>query len=416
MRSDSLPMIRARGVSKRFRIGSRRLPYETLRDTIADTLRGVFRRRNGNADGTTLWALNDVSFDIMSGEVVGVIGRNGAGKSTLLKILSRITRPTRGRIELFGRVGSLLEIGTGFHGELTGRENIYLNGAILGMRRREIDRRFDEIVEFAEVTPFLDTPLKRYSTGMWMRLAFAVAAHMDPQILVVDEVLAVGDAAFQQKCIRKMRTVAGEGRTVLFVSHNFEAVASLCTRCILLHHGNVVMDDLPAPAIEKALALYQMPEPDDFRLQVMRDAPGVPRPHSFTVHAAGHGVAGPISFDHEIVATLELEQPIGEGHTLAFQVHTHGGTILFNSFHRDRRDNPPLVPGQTRTVTVRVPARLLPGGTYEAVFAYMLPNGQTFWLAREVWFEIQDLTSGRSEGLMSKRSGLISVELPWDAH
>jgi len=190
----------------------------------------------------TFWALEDVSFEVGEGEVIGIIGRNGAGKSTLLKILSRITEPTRGRAEIFGRVGALLEVGTGFHPELTGRENIYLSGAILGMRRSEITRRFEEIVSFAEVEQFIDTPTKRYSTGMYTRLAFAVAAHLEPEILIVDEVLAVGDAAFQKRCLGKMEDVAGQGRTVLFVSHNTQAVRQLCTRCILLEHGRVVAD------------------------------------------------------------------------------------------------------------------------------------------------------------------------------
>ena len=185
------------------------------------------------------------TLEVRRGEVLGIIGRNGAGKSTLLKILSRITEPTTGRIELRGRVGSLLEVGTGFHPELTGRENIYLNGAILGMRKAEIDRRFDEIVAFAEIERFLDTPVKRYSSGMYVRLAFAVAAHLEPEILLVDEVLAVGDAAFQKKCLGKMGEVAREGRTVLFVSHNMATVANLCTRCILLHGGGVVVEGDP---------------------------------------------------------------------------------------------------------------------------------------------------------------------------
>jgi lipopolysaccharide transport system ATP-binding protein len=379
-----------------------------------ESLRNVVRRRRDNDEVTTLWALTDVSFDVAPGEVVGVIGRNGAGKSTLLKILTRITEPTRGRIELFGRVGSLLEVGTGFHGELTGRENIFLNGAILGMRHREIQRRFDEIVDFAEIERFLDTPLKRYSSGMWMRLAFAVAAHMDPQILLVDEVLAVGDAAFQQKCVRKMRNVAGEGRTVLFVSHNFEAVASLCSRCILLQRGKVIMDGPPQPTIEMALAQYQMPAPEQFTLQVLRRN-DVPRPRAIHIHGTESAPEAPIRHDDVVVATLHLDRPVAEGHTLAFQVLTPAGITLFNSFYRDDPSNVPLVAGRTTAVTVRLPAHLLPGGSYEAVFAYMLPNAETFWLARDVWFEVQDVGSGRNEGMTARRAGLVSVVLPWEA-
>ena len=195
--------------------------------------------RNGRPDEDTVWALDDVSFDVSQGEILGIIGRNGAGKSTLLKILTRITEPTTGRAELFGRVGSLLEVGTGFHPELTGRENVYLNGSMLGMKHSEIAAKFDEIVAFAEVEKFLDTPVKHYSSGMYMRLAFAVAAHLDPEILLVDEVLAVGDAEFQAKCLGKMGAVASEGRTVLFVSHNIVAVQNLCKRVIWLNEGKI---------------------------------------------------------------------------------------------------------------------------------------------------------------------------------
>lgn len=249
------PMIRVDNLSKRYRLGARQAPYGTLRDTLAGAVRAPLRRlRQGGRTATeTLWALKDVNFEVQPGEVVGIIGRNGAGKSTLLKVLSRITEPTAGRVELYGRVGSLLEVGTGFHPELTGRENIYLNGAILGMRRAEIARKFDEIVAFAEIERFLDTPVKHYSSGMYMRLAFAVAANLEPEILIVDEVLAVGDAAFQKKCLGKMGSVAREGRTVLFVSHNTGAVASLCGRCLLLDKGTVMRDG----GVTEVTALYQ---------------------------------------------------------------------------------------------------------------------------------------------------------------
>lgn len=234
------PIIKAEHLSKRYRIGARQR-HNSLRDALMDALRAPLRRlRNGNAE--TIWALNDVSFEVQQGEVVGIIGRNGAGKSTLLKILSRVTRPTKGRVTLNGRVGSLLEVGTGFHAELTGRENIYLNGAILGMSRNEIKRKFDEIVAFAETEQFLDTPVKHYSSGMTVRLAFAVAAHLEPEILIIDEVLAVGDLTFQKKCLGKMNDVARAGRTVLFVSHDLNAVNSLCERAILLHGGGIVKD------------------------------------------------------------------------------------------------------------------------------------------------------------------------------
>ena len=242
------PIVRVDGVSKRYRIGANNGAYQTLRDSLTAAIRNPFRR-NSRGKYDTVWALRDVGFDITSGEVVGIIGRNGAGKSTLLKILSRITEPTNGRVELFGRVGSLLEVGTGFHPELTARENIYLNGAILGMRRTEIRRKFDEIVAFAEVERFIETPVKHFSSGMYVRLAFAVAAHLEPEILIVDEVLSVGDVGFQKKCLGKMGDVARAGRTILFVSHNLGAVTQLCTRGVVLKEGQIVFDGSAAAAI-----------------------------------------------------------------------------------------------------------------------------------------------------------------------
>jgi lipopolysaccharide transport system ATP-binding protein len=240
--------IRCEGLGKLYRIGPRQR-YKTFRDTLADVLAAPFRHvasvlnaTNGQPpDGdSTVWALRDVSFEVKRGDVVGIIGRNGAGKSTLLKLLSRITEPTEGYAHIHGRVGSLLEVGTGFHPELTGRENIYLNGALLGLRKSDIARKFDEIVAFADVERFLDTPAKHYSNGMYLRLAFSVAAHLEPDILLVDEVLAVGDAAFQQRCLGKMGNVAAEGRTVLLVSHNLAAIAELCESAILLDGGRLI--------------------------------------------------------------------------------------------------------------------------------------------------------------------------------
>lgn len=237
-------IIKAEQLGKQYRLGTRDAAYATVREALVSAAGAPLRilRRNNSRKEQTIWSLRDVNFEIGAGEVVGIIGRNGAGKSTLLKILSRVTEPTTGRVELFGRVGSLLEVGTGFHPELSGRENIFLNGSILGMRRREIELRFDEIVAFAEVEKFIDTPVKRYSSGMYVRLAFAVAAHLEPEILVVDEVLAVGDANFQKKCLGKMGDIAREGRTVIFVSHNMSAIQRLCTRGLLLDAGRVVKD------------------------------------------------------------------------------------------------------------------------------------------------------------------------------
>ena len=240
--------IRAVGLSKQYQIGTRQ-KYKALRDTLTDAIVFPFRHcrslltgcRDSNDTMGTIWALKDVSLEIKRGDVVGVIGRNGAGKSTLLKIMSRITEPTEGYLDIYGRVGSLLEVGTGFHPELTGRENVYLNGSIIGMKKGEIDRKFDEIVAFAEIEQFLDTPVKFYSSGMYMRLAFSVAAHLDPEVLLVDEVLAVGDTAFQKKCLGKIGSVAKEGRTVVFVSHNMPIVRSLCHWCVLFEKGRLVL-------------------------------------------------------------------------------------------------------------------------------------------------------------------------------
>ena len=247
-------VISVRGLGKRYELGET-FSSKTLRDTLAAGARHLFRRPNGN--GKTVekdfWALRDVSFDVAEGEVVGIIGHNGAGKSTLLKILSGITEPTEGEVRMRGRVGALLEVGTGFHQELSGRENIFMNGAILGMSQAEIRKKFDEIVAFAGVERFLDTPVKRYSSGMLVRLGFAVAAHLEPEILVIDEVLAVGDAEFQRKCLGKMEDVSKSGRTVLFVSHNMAAVEALCSRALLLKHGRQVVDGSTA----EVAALYQ---------------------------------------------------------------------------------------------------------------------------------------------------------------
>ena len=254
--------VRVENLSKQYRIGSAQASYKTLRESLIEVVQAPFRRAGkllrGQAYGAaemdeTIWALKDVSFEVKHGEVIGIIGRNGAGKTTLLKILSRITEPTEGQAEMHGRVGSLLEVGTGFHPELSGRENVYMNGAILGMTQTEIRRKFDEIVDFAGVEEFIDTPVKRYSSGMRVRLGFSVAAHLEPEILLVDEVLAVGDLAFQQKCLGKMSEVAGEGRTVLFVSHNMAAVQTLCTRGIFLRHGTICTDDTISETISAYL-------------------------------------------------------------------------------------------------------------------------------------------------------------------
>jgi lipopolysaccharide transport system ATP-binding protein len=258
----SATAILASNVGKEYHIGSHQKQYDRITDQVLDAISAPVRRfgkiLRGQASGATgmdetIWALTDINFEIQHGETLGIIGRNGAGKSTLLKILSRITEPTTGRIEIFGRIGSLLEVGTGFHPELTGRENIFLNGAILGMKKSVIERRLDEIIDFAEIDKFIDTPVKQYSSGMYVRLAFSVAAHLEPEILIVDEVLAVGDASFQKKCLGKMGDVAQEGRTVLFVSHNMSLIQTLCQRGILLQHGRMLYDGPIQDAVDTYL-------------------------------------------------------------------------------------------------------------------------------------------------------------------
>ncbi len=257
-------VISVENLSKLYKIGGLKPGYDTLRDRIVDAVQSPFKRAYGLLRGDnyaaadlsdTLWALKDINFDVSAGEVIGIIGNNGAGKSTLLKILAKITEPTTGRALIRGRVGSLLEVGTGFHPELSGRENVYLNGSILGMRRSEIDQKFDAIVEFSGVEKFIDTPTKLYSSGMQVRLAFSVAAHLEPEILLVDEVLAVGDAAFQKKCLGKMKEVTGEGRTVLYVSHNMTSVISLCDRVLLIDEGRITQRGNPTDIVNSYLGM-----------------------------------------------------------------------------------------------------------------------------------------------------------------
>lgn len=250
--------IRAQKLSKMYHIGRRQDRPDTLREAVVAGFKEPWQRlrsrgASSHREEDIIWALKDVSFEVEQGEVLGVIGRNGAGKSTLLKILSQITEPTRGRAEIHGRVGSLLEVGTGFHQELTGRENVYLSGAVLGMTRAEIQQKFDEIVAYSGVEKFIDTPIKRYSSGMKVRLGFAVAAHLEPEILLIDEVLAVGDASFQKKCVGKMSSISREGRTVLFVSHDMTAIQSLCTRCLLVDRGEILFDGSSDEAVKRHL-------------------------------------------------------------------------------------------------------------------------------------------------------------------
>ena len=358
--------VAANGLAKKYRIGLRGDPYGRLTESLWDGLTSPFRRARSRRESADFWALRDVSFEIPRGAAVGVIGRNGAGKSTLLKILSRITEPTLGRAELHGRVGSLLEVGTGFHSELTGRDNIFLRGAILGMRRAEITRRFDEIVEFADIGQFLDTPVKRYSSGMKVRLGFAVAAFLEPEILFVDEVLAVGDAEFQKKCLGKMSEIGEEGRTILFVSHSMPAILRLCDRAILLDHGRTVTDGPTHEVVRRYL------ESDMGRSGVRTwgdpaVAPGdaVARLRSIRVLPIGGGQAEEVEIRQPI--DIEVEYWLGDPGKLrpsvGLNVFNDEGVCLFATHDWNDREAAARSPmaGLIRS-TCRVPGNFLAEG------------------------------------------------------
>jgi len=357
--------IKTSGISKLYHLGERPRLNRTFRDTLVDSLSRLNPlsryRNNGAASGQTdLWALDDVSFEVRPGEVLGIIGRNGAGKSTLLKILSRITEPTRGCAEIYGRVGSLLEVGTGFHPELSGRENIFLNGSILGMTRREIEIKFDEIVAFAELEQFIDTPVKRYSSGMYVRLAFAVAAHFDPEILLVDEVLAVGDAAFQKKCLGKMSDVAKHGRTILFVSHNTAALLNLCDRGILLDKGKLVEDGAIEPVIQSYLKSLRVATPWDLSGYEDRQGKGrvrftCVRFEDLSGNTIEHGVSGEplvVILDYESAANRSLPNC-----RASVTFYDGLGQVLFNCSSELVISDPVTLPpsGVIRCVIPRLP-------------------------------------------------------------
>jgi lipopolysaccharide transport system ATP-binding protein len=383
----STPAIRAEGLGKRYRLGQRE-KYVALRDVLAKTLQaplGWLRgSRNGRDGSAELWALRDVHLEVRHGEVVGMIGPNGAGKTTLLKILSRITRPTTGRAEVYGRVGSLLEVGTGFHPELTGRENIYLNGAILGMGRHEITRKFDEMVAFAEVERFLDTPVKHYSTGMYVRLAFAVAAHLEPEILLVDEVLAVGDIAFQKKCLGKMGEVARQGRTVLFVSHNMAAVLNLCSRGILLEGGRVAGDGPASEVVEQYLRGLKANAVQDLR--ELRERRGRGQVRFTRVHfengggnATGQGVSGqPLVFVLDYAARNDL--PLNNCR-VAVVISDRLGQVMFNCTSELTNREPVNLP-PSGSVRCEVPRLPLSQGQYH-VAAFLEVNREI-----EDWIDV----------------------------
>ncbi len=408
--------IRVDGLGKRYTLGGPRERYGTLRDQIGRagaSLRGLLRRRQRADARPPFWALKDVSFEVKRGEAVGIIGRNGAGKSTLLKILSRITEPTEGGADLYGRVGSLLEVGTGFHPELTGRENIYLNGAILGMRRAEIVRQFDAIVAFAEVEKFVDTPVKHYSSGMYTRLAFAVAAHLEPDILIVDEVLAVGDAEFQKKCLGKMEEVAGRGRTVLFVSHNMTAVLKLCARAVILKDGRKVFDGTPAEAIPVHLSHA------DRILPEWRDDESRPTNPDGLVRLTGarvrqpNGLIGGLMpadkpFDIEI-EYIVLNQTSCQ---IAFRLNRADGETVLTTGDGDVRSVTyrPRLPGRF-TSRVRFPGHFLRPGRYYLLIAVNRPAAPPHDLLEAVvHFEIDGVGSLRE---LDGRLGVVLPQFHW---
>ena len=373
--------IRVEGLGKRYRIGSGPTePYGSLRDSLMRSVKAPLQRLRGGGGGSAqrdVWALKDVSFEVKHGEAVGIIGRNGAGKSTLLKLLSRITEPTAGKAEVHGRVGSLLEVGTGFHAELTGRENIYLNGAVMGMSRADIRRRFDEIVDFSGVETYLDTPVKRYSSGMYMRLAFAVAAHLEPDVLVVDEVLAVGDAEFQKKCLGKMEDVAKGGRTVLFVSHSMVAIESLCQRGIVIEQGHMQFDGTGTEAISQYLtkgALHTGP----LNNRAGRKGSGDVRVTAIDVCDFQGNIISAASSGQDISIRLHFQRKSGavvKRINASIQVKTQLNVPVFLQHNRMNGTDFGILP-LDGTIVCRIPQLPLPAASYHIGYSLLADNGR----------------------------------------
>ncbi len=418
-------VIRVDNLGKQYKIGRVQQRYATLRDTLMDAMKAPFHRASkllrGEAYGAagldeTIWALKDVSFNIEQGEVVGIIGRNGAGKSTLLKILSRITEPTEGSVDLHGRVGALLEVGTGFHPELTGRENIYLNGSILGMHRVEIDRKFDEIVDFAGVEKFIDTPVKHYSSGMALRLGFSVAAHLDLEILLVDEVLAVGDYAFQKRCLGKMGEVATSGRTILFVSHDMGAINQLCQRGVLLNHGRIetsgpiqeVVETYVSGASNKASVRREFPvdksKPIQIRAIEILDE---------NRQSTSDFQVGDIVYLH---ITYQVHCPI-EGANLVINL-TYKATDVLMSFDTDDLNNRHYLDQRTPGVyhyKMRLPTDILKAGPYSALVGTgVISRGpiENHWNA--ITFHINETAEDTNlRGYAERRRGVLRMPIQW---
>jgi lipopolysaccharide transport system ATP-binding protein len=417
--------ISVENLGKQYRIGQVVERHGSLREALAHAARAPLRsvarlrggeRNDGGGGDDLVWALRDVSFQVRHGEAVGIIGRNGAGKSTLLKILSRITPPSRGRALVWGRVGSLLEVGTGFHPELTGRDNVYLNGSILGMDRAHIDRKFDEIVSFSGVERYLDTPVKRYSSGMYLRLAFAVAAHLEPEVLIVDEVLAVGDAEFQKKCLGKMGEVAKEGRTVLFVSHHMGAVRTLCDSVVLLRGGCSVAHGDPGEIIARYLDVSGEMEAPELVWEDLALAPGSEelKARALRVRDESGRIANEIPDDEEIRVEIEYEvlQRIWNAQ-VGFQLLSADGNIVLESYQGDRDGEVGIQePGRYRWVC-RIPGMFLNSGQYFVKLWGYVPDVK--WLFPHeamVPFSVTQLKHlGADRG---KRPGVIRTRLDWE--
>jgi lipopolysaccharide transport system ATP-binding protein len=404
-------------LSKSFRIAhqSGGLPgYKTLHDELMTLPRRLINRlrRSGRSTSETFWALKNVSFDVKAGQALGIIGSNGAGKSTLLKILNRITEPTRGAVDIYGRVGALLEVGTGFHPELTGRENIFLNGAILGMSRAEIRRKFDEIVAFAEVEKFLDTPVKRYSSGMYVRLAFAVAAHLDPEILLIDEVLAVGDAEFQKKCLEKMENVATkEGRTVIFVSHDMDAICHLCSRCILLRHGEVAKMGNAADVVGAYLGGERDQSPEiDF----------APIESEARFQFAGlYDQKGQASASFSADETLLLKSSFAvsrqiQGLQFSFSVFNFKGDQIFYSTISMAKPAISVEAAGEHNIAAMIPGRLLLPGRYSITLALHTPKTKLYdRRTRALSFRVVGTIGDSYDGFAGDELGHVYADVKW---
>ncbi len=424
----SEPVIRVENLSKKYIIGQQKQEkYSTLRDMITNGAKSVVQtitntqaRTNNNQE--EFWALKDVSFEIKQGDRVGIIGRNGAGKSTLLKILSRITEPTKGRINIQGRVASLLEVGTGFHPELTGRENIFLNGAILGMSKVEIKKKFDEIVAFAEIEKFLDTPVKRYSSGMYVRLAFAVAAHLEPEILIVDEVLAVGDAQFQKKCLGKMEDVGKEGRTVIFVSHNIGMIRSLCQRGILLASGQVVKDETVDSVLSYYMSNYMSTgsENEGANGEIYWSEEDINVPGSNEIKLLGVRLLGVTkeprsTFDVESLITVEIIYRIFQnirGMRIVIHIVTQEGVTAFASTDHFQRIEA-TVPGYYKT-QCKIPKGLLNKGKYIVKVYSGIPGVKVLIPGIEVISFVTVGTGNHGSNYPENWPGAVAPKLQWE--